>query len=174
MHTLHVRSCVSTMDEARAHWLEKGPLSSSWLLVRADEQTCGRGTWGRPWSSPKGNLYLTLSGRCDQSPQDLPQEVSNAIQEMLKARGLDVQRRGLNDLTIHGKKLCGALVEHWMCQGLSMISIGVGLNVAMAPDVPEQLTTCLVDWGWNESLDRTAELVTESLLQMLQRRTLYA
>ena len=38
------------------------------LVLRADEQLAGRGRRGRDWSSPPGNLYVSLLLRPDCAP----------------------------------------------------------------------------------------------------------
>src|SRR3546814_3729207 len=49
-------SVASTMDEARQLAAEGAPDRT---VVRALEQTGGRGRMGRRWASPRGNVYAT-------------------------------------------------------------------------------------------------------------------
>ena len=82
----------------------------------AEEQTVGRGTHGRSFQSPRGDgLYLSVLLR----PRGLLSElitltgwVAVAAREGVeRASGAPVKIKWLNDLYLHGRKLCGILTE---------------------------------------------------------------
>src|SRR5471030_2499589 len=58
----HHERIGSTSDEARRLAASGAPHGT---VVHADEQTSGRGRFGRTWHSPPGNLYLSVVLRLD-------------------------------------------------------------------------------------------------------------
>ena len=82
----------------------------------AEEQTAGRGTHGRSFQSPRGDgLYLSVLLRPAAALKDLitlTGWVAVAAREgTARASGAPVEIKWLNDLYLHGKKLCGILTE---------------------------------------------------------------
>jgi BirA family biotin operon repressor/biotin-[acetyl-CoA-carboxylase] ligase len=137
---LHFESVDSTMETARR---EAGNASATdFLLVTAEGQTSGRGTRGRPWHSPKGNVYLTLAIRRTLLAPDrlglFPLETGLAIWEATAAQLPPAARASLrlkwpNDLLWEGRKAAGMLLE---ATG-DHIFVGVGINLAEAPEVTD-------------------------------------
>ena len=112
----------------------------------ARTQTAGRGSRGRGWTSPPGNLYLSLLLR----PQTEPREAGKwallaglAVAEALS--DFDVVLKWPNDILYDGAKLGGILVEASLdVRGrLDFLVIGIGLNLAHAPSLPERRTSSL-------------------------------
>lgn len=132
---LHLTECESTMLSAR------GLLAGQdFLLVTSGTQTGGKGTRGRAWQSPPGNVYMTVGIHRGRLPPErlalLPLELGLVLWEEAAARIDASLRRGLtlkwpNDLLLDGRKAAGMLMEshgdHLLC--------GVGVNVAVAPEV---------------------------------------
>ena len=82
----------------------------------AEEQTGGRGTHGRSFQSPRGDgLYLSVLLRPPAELRDLftlTGWVAVAARDgAAKASGAPVEIKWLNDLYLHGRKLCGILTE---------------------------------------------------------------
>lgn len=133
MRLIHVASTGSTNADLLAHARlgERGPL---WL--RADRQTTGRGRLGRNWSSPAGNLHLSLL--LDEPAAEhrfLPQLAHVAAVALAEAVAAVTGQPGAfrlkwpNDL-LHGMaKVAGILVE--------------------GTRVPSGGTACVVGWGVN-------------------------
>ena len=113
------------------------------FAVFAERQTAGRGRRGHGWESPKGNLYLTIvmppSG--SETPPEhlgsLPLKAGVLIARHLQARtGLRVTLKWPNDLLFAGRKLGGLLLETSSTDGVSgVVSIGIGLNLNLAPEI---------------------------------------
>lgn len=118
------------------------------LAVRADEQTAGRGTQGRLWVSPPGNLYLSVLLRPRIPPREAPQIapgvgalVAAALQPFAPAK---LEVKWPNDVLLDGAKLAGILVES-AASGASLdwLVIGIGANLATAPTLPDRPTATL-------------------------------
>lgn len=123
------------------------------LAIRAARQTAGRGTHGRTWESPEGNLYLSLLLRPRIRVAEAPQFGLLAAVAMAETLAPAIQpdrRAGLrlkwpNDVTLAGAKLAGILVEASadMAGDVEWLVIGMGANLAVAPQVPGRPTACL-------------------------------
>jgi BirA family transcriptional regulator, biotin operon repressor / biotin---[acetyl-CoA-carboxylase] ligase len=128
----HFYSIDSTMSEA-ARLAAKGAPEGT-LLV-AEEQTTGRGRFGRHWHSERATgLYFTLILRPPIQPAAAPVltllagvAVAEAIQD---ATQLAVDLRWPNDALINGKKCAGILVEmNAEPLRVSHVLVGIGINV---------------------------------------------
>lgn len=149
--SFHDRDAVgSTNDEARALGRDGAPDGT---IVRARRQTAGRGRAGRSWDSPEGNLYLSLLLRPDRPHRELAAlslVAGLAAAEAaggLAARPDTIRLKWPNDVLADGRKLAGVLIETDATPGHAspFAVIGVGLNVASAPDGPSPAATCLAD-----------------------------
>jgi BirA family transcriptional regulator, biotin operon repressor / biotin---[acetyl-CoA-carboxylase] ligase len=121
---------TSTLDVAN-HLASSAPPGT---LVLADEQTAGRGTHGRRWTSPAGaGVWLALIERPgDASALDvLSIRCGLFVAEALD--GLATAPIGVkwpNDLYVGARKLAGVLIEtRWRGAAPEWIAIGFGLNV---------------------------------------------
>jgi BirA family transcriptional regulator, biotin operon repressor / biotin---[acetyl-CoA-carboxylase] ligase len=136
--TLWLASCESTQVECRRRAQENGP----GLLVVADEQTRGRGRWGRSWWSPPGQgLYLSLALAPERPRAEwafLSALTALALREAIRdAGGPDCGIKWPNDILARGRKLAGILAE---AGPEPWVVIGVGVNVAQAKsDFPGEL-----------------------------------
>jgi len=110
-------------------------------VLAAEEQTAGKGRMGRAFYSPMGRgVYFSLLLRPGASMTDAPLITSaaavaaaRAIEEIL---GVSVGIKWVNDLYLHGKKVCGILTEAviGMENGLMESAvIGIGINIT-APE----------------------------------------
>jgi BirA family biotin operon repressor/biotin-[acetyl-CoA-carboxylase] ligase len=99
------------------------------VVVLADEQTAGRGQYGRTWQCARGQgvllsvlLFPPLALR---RPALLTAWAAVSVCEaILQCTGLQAKIKWPNDVLIHGRKVCGILIE----QSRGTV-IGVGLNV---------------------------------------------
>ena len=102
------------------------------FVVTADEQTAGKGQWGRQWVSSLGGLYLSLILTPEmkiEQPSYLTISSVFGVTEMLRNYQIPAQIKWLNDIFLNRKKLGGILIEtHLKTQKLKAVVIGIGLN----------------------------------------------
>lgn len=156
---------TSTMDLVR-----QGGLPWNCTVVAAS-QTAGRGRYDRRWSSPQtGGLYLTTWIRHDRSPEgaaNLSQGTALALAHLCRRFGIRGARlKWPNDLLIDGKKCAGILAEAIPTpQGMG-IAVGIGINVATAPEVlavvGQPATSLSLEAGQDLSLRPVLEAFLES------------
>lgn len=118
-----------------------------WLI--ADRQTAGRGRQGRQWFDGAGNFMGStfVERRAgDPSPGTLALVAGLAVYEAVGPLIPPPHRPELkwpNDVLIGGAKLCGILLE---AVGAGVI-VGIGVNLAAAPDLPDRATIALAQFG---------------------------
>ncbi|WP_071673666.1 biotin--[acetyl-CoA-carboxylase] ligase [Nioella nitratireducens] len=130
-------SVDSTMAEGRR--LAPSLAGPEWIL--AHEQTSGHGRRGRAWSSPKGNFFASLVMRPTESPDKVALRsfvAALALRDALVAvtgREAGLALKWPNDVLLNGGKVAGILLESLGAgQGVSHLVIGIGVNLAAAPD----------------------------------------
>ncbi|MEM1035946.1 MAG: biotin--[acetyl-CoA-carboxylase] ligase [Pseudomonadota bacterium] len=153
----------STSEEAkrRARGGETGPV---WIAAR--RQTAGRGRLGRKWSSPDGNVFATLLfapedglAQAGRVPFAAGLAVVDACKTLLPE--VDFRLKWPNDVRVDRAKLTGILVESGETNGVVWVALGIGINVAVAPEAVGQETTSLHDLGAHPALK--ADDVLQSL-----------
>jgi BirA family biotin operon repressor/biotin-[acetyl-CoA-carboxylase] ligase len=121
------------------------------LAVLARRQSAGRGTQGRSWSSPEGNLSLSILLRPDGPARELPQwgllagvALAETIAPLLPDPRL-LRLKWPNDLLLGGAKCAGILSQGGLDGqgGIAWLACGVGVNLAVAPALPDRPTTSL-------------------------------
>ncbi len=151
---VHLAETRSTNTEASRR-AEEGAASGTWVV--ADRQTAGRGRSGRAWVSPPGNLHASLLLRDVFPVEKAPQLalVSGVAAHAALTRATDGRFTGAlelkwpNDILLQRRKLGGILVESSVARresGLVAV-IGIGLNLAAHPDIPERPATDLSRHG---------------------------
>lgn len=126
---ISLKETSSTNEEAG-----RLPEGSDNIAVQACVQTSGRGRMRRQWSSPAGNLYvslcLTLPELKDAGFYSFITAVSlaGALKEIRP--GLEVKCKWPNDLLVGGKKISGILLE---TDGRRKLVIGIGVNLVSSP-----------------------------------------
>ena len=104
-------------------------------LVLAEEQTAGRGRWGRAWLAPRGtSLLFSLILRpllAASRVQGLTMACSLAVREAVReVTGLQAQLKWPNDVMLRGRKVGGILTETSSAgDWLEYAVVGIGLNV---------------------------------------------
>ena len=106
------------------------------LVAVADHQTAGRGRLGRVWEAPAGaNLLMTVLLRpaADVPPHLAVAAVALAGRDAASSvGGVSCGLKWPNDLVVDdGRKLAGVLAE---TDGAGAVAVGIGLNVAWAPE----------------------------------------
>lgn len=123
----------------------------TWVI--SEVQRAGRGRDGRDWVSPSGNLYASLLLVAPCATADTPKlgfVAGVALAETVRALlpGEDIRLKWPNDLVVGGAKLAGMLLEGRDIGGGRMaVAIGIGLNIAEAPALPDRPTTSLAALG---------------------------
>jgi BirA family transcriptional regulator, biotin operon repressor / biotin---[acetyl-CoA-carboxylase] ligase len=144
-----VLESTSTLLKQRA---EAG--AAEGLAIQALRQSAGRGRQGRGWESPAGNLYISVLLRPSVALREAPQwsfVAAVALAETLKPLLPKAARLTLkwpNDLLLDGAKAAGILVETGVAanHALDWICIGIGVNIATKPSLPDRVTACLAEY----------------------------
>lgn len=118
------------------------------LAVMARRQTAGRGTQGRGWEGPAGNLALSVLLRPHGPARLLPQYAllaAVALHEASSAHCHGLRLKWPNDLLRDGAKCAGILSEGHVAPdgGIAWLVQGFGVNLAHAPEVPGRATAAL-------------------------------
>src|SRR5262249_44954066 len=119
----------------------------------ARRQTHGRGSRGRRWQAPPGNLSISVLLRPREPARDAGQWsllASVALAEALSTVVPDPTRLTLkwpNDLLLDGRKLAGILVDSAADADarLAWLVIGIGVNLAAKPELPGRPAACIAD-----------------------------
>ncbi len=162
----HYASTDSTNTRARELAAAGAPGGT---VVTAAEQTAGRGRQGRSWTAPPGGalLYSALLRPLGEEDAMLPLAVPLAVCEAAEALapGAKCGVKWPNDVHLRGRKLAGVLIEARPQDGWAVI--GVGLNLAIAPDeFPTELrdtATSLFPSGAGSTSARAAAVLSERL-----------
>lgn len=124
------RSVGSTMDEARAAGRAGAPHG---LTILADEQTAGRGRFGRRWVAPAGsNLTFTILVRPTLPVLErLSIVAALAVGDGVRTvAGIEPSFKWPNDVQVDGRKLAGILIEaEFVGDQPAFALVGIGLNV---------------------------------------------
>ncbi len=150
-------------------WRRAAEGAEEGLVVLAREQTAGRGRHGRRWLSPPGNLYaswLLRPGAVPVGPASLSLVGGLAVRDALIAAGVPEGTLGLkwpNDILAGDAKLGGVLLEGRGEAEAGTIVVGVGVNIAVAPEGAGRPTVCLHDLG-------VSAVTVERLLALLLER----
>ncbi len=172
--TLKSTSC--SVKEA----IQNGFAPSCPFAIFAYKQTQGRGTFGKKWASPVGNLYFTFAFPAflvnksydDATLNNLVSVISSLALKDLLSYFLpikDVSIKWPNDLMVDNKKIAGILIEKVENKQEEVyFSIGVGVNVNILPSVesPKFLPTCIKDYNFKSvNLLEIASLLDSLLLK---------
>lgn len=150
---LRVHEALPSTSDLVAQLAEAGEPEG--LAVMARRQTAGRGTQGRRWEGPAGNLHLSLLLRPAEPLALAPQwgllaavALADAVAEVIPDPAI-LGLKWPNDLLLNGAKAAGILTEaSATAQGrTAWINLGIGVNLAHAPGVPGRSTACLADAG---------------------------
>lgn len=142
---LTVEDCVDSTNDRLKQWATMGAPQGTVLLAR--EQRAGRGTHGRSFVSPRGEgLYLSLLLRPTVSAAQLfslTGWVAVAVRRaVVGCCGAEVHIKWMNDLYLHGRKLCGILTElSPIGPGgqVDWVVVGIGLNLSQSRETFQRL-----------------------------------
>lgn len=153
----HITRTTSTQQEAR-RLITEGKAKHGDIVV-ADEQTAGRGRFGRSWISPRGGLYATIILFSDPM---LSLKAGLALVRVLRSVGINAA--GLkwpNDVLVDDRKIAGTLIE---TDG-EFALVGIGLNLTSAP---LDTATCVACYAEQVNRDKWAKEIVGALIGMLR------
>ena len=137
----------STSDLCRTLAAEGEP---DGLAVLARRQSQARGSRGRGWETPTGNLALSVLLRPVLAPREAAQmsllagvALAETVLDHVGANA-DLALKWPNDLLLDGAKLAGILTEsHGTGDTIDWMVLGIGVNLAHAPELPDRRTAKL-------------------------------
>lgn len=116
-------------------------------VIIAREQTGGKGTKGRSFSSEKGGVYLSLV-------RINPCKAANAFSIMitscmavvktLESYGVSAGIKWANDVYVNGKKICGILIKN-VFEGENVKKSITGIGVNVNNEIPDDLKNTAVN-----------------------------
>ncbi len=165
----HFKSLTSTQDKAK-DFAKKG---FSDIVVVADNQTKGRGRFGRKWHSDNGGLWISILLKPNniKNLQYLTFAAAIAVfKSIKKSTGIKTSIKWPNDLLYKGKKLCGILTEGVFGKE-SYVIVGIGLNVNQNtfPDKIKNTTTSLKIINKNTlDIERLARKLNEEFFNLYE------
>lgn len=167
---LIVLDTVDSTNNYLKHLARQGAAHGTTVIAGA--QTSGRGRRGRSFASPAGKgLYLSLLWRINAEPAQLMHLTCMAAEAarraIVKAAGIPVSIKWINDLVAQKKKLCGILTELVTTpQGLAIVC-GIGVNCTQKPeDFPPEvapMATSLAQLGGRCDRSSLAAALMEQL-----------
>ena len=144
-HVARVDAVWSIDSTNTALLARANPRSGTTEVLLAEYQTAGRGRRGRAWLAPPGGaLCLSMSWTFREVPQDLGAlglAVGVCAVRALRAQSIEgVTLKWPNDLLIGERKLAGVLIDlRAESAGPASVVIGIGLNLALGPDLLAQI-----------------------------------
>ncbi len=136
---LYFQRVTSTMDVAHSEG-EAGALEGT--IVLAEEQTSGRGRFGRHWIAPKGNIHLSMLLRPSSAMLPYISVLAGvaSVRAIRRVTGLAATMKWPNDVLLDGQKVCGILVENALVGNeVRYAVVGIGINVDYDPSQEEGL-----------------------------------
>jgi BirA family biotin operon repressor/biotin-[acetyl-CoA-carboxylase] ligase len=161
------------MDKAREEIKRK--TAQHGMVILAERQTAGRGSRGRHWESPAGNLHMTtileLSSALPSS--GLAFMVGLAMFQVLRpwvSPRFALSLKWPNDVLVNDRKVGGMLVEREFdpSQKKDFVIVGVGLNIGHMPcDRVRFPTISLQKIGLYKSPRLCAQLLQKAIMENL-------
>lgn len=135
----------STQSVARARAAAGAPEGTAILALQQSE---GKGRGHRVWSSPPGNLAVSVVLRPKTPLRHAPQyalRAAVALGEALARHAPALRFKWPNDIMLNGAKLAGILAEAEADAhgNIAHLILGIGANLAHAPPLPDRPTACL-------------------------------
>ena len=123
-------------------------------VVIAEEQTAARGRLRRAWTSPQGNIALSVILRPAMDHLHSLTMISSlaVVRAIERVAGLRPDIKWPNDVLIGGKKVCGILIESSLSgAAVDYAILGIGLNVnldvAAFPEIADTSTSLRHELG---------------------------
>jgi BirA family biotin operon repressor/biotin-[acetyl-CoA-carboxylase] ligase len=133
---------IGSTNDAALHWTNEGAVDG--CLVAADQQTQGRGRFGRAWVTRPGSaLAFSLILRPTRAEQEAivlfsPLAALAICQALEETLGLAPEIKWPNDVLLGRRKTAGILVEAaWQAERAQGLVIGIGVNVTAGSAPPD-------------------------------------
>ena len=115
-------------------------------FVTSEIQSKGRGQRGNKWISKYGNIFISVFFSINQkiSIQNITKKNLNIVKKIIRKyvnKKIEIKRP--NDILIEKSKVCGILQETLFKDESKYLIIGVGINLANTPYIPNYPTTYL-------------------------------
>ncbi len=144
------------------------------LAILAHRQSAGRGSRGRHWQSPPGNLNLSIllrpglpAAQASMFPLLTGIAVSDALCAFLPADTAPMLKWP-NDVLLNGAKLAGILIDAApQGQNIDWLVLGIGINLVHAPEFPGRRTATLKGHGGEATPEAAAQMLLHYLAQWL-------
>ncbi len=139
-----------------------------WRIAR--RQVAGKGRQGRQWFDGSGNFMGSTSVKLcadDPPPASLSFVAALAVYEAVDETLAGTAHPALkwpNDVLVGEAKLCGILLE--MVRG--HVIVGIGVNLAKAPDLPDRKTAAIADFMPAPELEWFANKLARRFAERLQ------
>lgn len=115
--------------------------------IIAREQTGGKGTKGRSFSSPRGGVYLSLVRYYPCKAENAFSLMIASCMAVVKTLEFYGARAGIkwpNDVFLNGKKICGILIKNsFEGENVKKSITGIGVNVNN--DIPDNLADIAIN-----------------------------
>ncbi len=115
--------------------------------IIAREQTGGKGTKGRSFSSPRGGVYLSLVRYYPCKAENsfsLMIASCMAVVKTIEFYGVRADVKWPNDVFLNGKKICGILIKNsFEGENVKKSITGIGVNVNN--DIPQYLADIAIN-----------------------------
>ncbi len=154
---LHFDELVSTINQV----MLSADTDREGLVVVAEEQSRGRGRFGRQWSSPKGGIWASVLLKPNVAPTQAAHlnviaslAIAEAIEQQCSLRSLI---KWPNDIVLGDKKVAGILTE--MAAELdrinyAILSFGIDVNNSISDELSAIATSIKNESGFK--VDRVA------------------
>lgn len=150
------RSVVDSTNKLAKILAEQGAMEGT--VVLADEQTKGRGRFGRIWHSPNNfGLWFSIVLRPELEPQNLgilsllpSVAIAQAVKDIYSK---EVGLKWPNDVLLNHKKIAGVLSETKCCgEKVNFLILGVGVNLMQnkddfPQDIRNKATSMFIETG---------------------------
>src|ERR1051325_253840 len=141
---VHVHDALDSTNTLALSFADDPTQHGLAILTRA--QTAGRGQYGRSWHAPPGSSVLMSLLLFPPEPLRRPALLTawaavSVCDTVLKVADLQPTIKWPNDVLIHGKKVCGILIEQRTTRHADFplaTVVGIGLNVTQSAALFEQ------------------------------------
>ena len=118
-------------------------------MIISENQTNGRGQYGKKWISYKGNFFTSFFFNLDNLSISLKQITKLNCLLVRKLLSIYYKNKIIykkpNDLLIDKKKICGILQETLIKFDKKYLIVGIGINLTKSPYIKNYPTTNLYE-----------------------------